>query len=250
MCDPVTMAATSAVMSYGGTYLAGSSTAAIASIGTSMVNTASLFNYSSSYGKLGGALSSSAAGIGTSIASGVGALAGNMDLVGAGLSVFSNVQETNAALRQQQIEEYRQKQIEKRALEKAEEIRIETKQKSNQRTRAYIENLANMEASVAGTMGIDFNSASYEALARRSTKNYRQDVSNIRAMGLAQVVNNLFTAQDASFAAMSSKATKPSILAKGLFKGFKDTRSIYNEIKTFDTADVGIDTFSKRGVNG
>ena len=248
MCDPVTMAATSAAMSYGGTYLAGSSTAAIASLGTTMVNTASLFNYSSTYGKLGGSLSAGAASIGTSIASGIGTVASNLDLVGAGLNIFSNVAETNAALRQQQIEERRQLAIKKRAEEKADEIRTETIKKSNQRTRAYIENLAAMEASVSGTAGIDFSSASYEALVRRGQKNYRSDIADIRAMGLAQVVNNMFTAQDASFAAMSSKATKPSILAKGLFNTVKTGLDYSKELKQFSTADVGIDTFSKRGV--
>jgi hypothetical protein len=68
-------------------------------------------------------------------------------------------------------------------------------------------------------------------------------------MGLSQVVNNMFIAQDASYAASTSKATRPSILAKGLFQGFKDTKSIYEEMKGYNTADVGIDTFSKRGVN-
>ena len=249
MCDPVTMSATSAAMSSFGTYLAGSSTSAIASFGTGMVNTATLFNYGSSYGKLGGSLSAGAAGIGSTIGSGAVALASNMDLVGAGLNIFSNITETSAALRSQRIEEQRQRAIQKRAEEKAQEIRLETLKKSNQRTRAYIENLAAMEASVSGTAGIEFSSASYEALVRRSRKNYKSDIADIRAMGLTQVVNNMFTAQDASFAAMSSKATRPSILAKGLFNTVKTGLDYSKELKQFDASDVGINTFSKRGVN-
>lgn len=246
MCDPITMAATSATMSYAGGAMAASSYAAVSSVGVAMVNTASLFNYSSTYGKLAGGLAATAAGVGTAVASGVGAvttaLGGPMKAIGTGLSMFSNVQQTSAELRAAQFQEQQAALAAKDAKNKADDEALAAKRKAMERTKAYIESLSSMNTAM-GASGMEISSASYEALAARSLRNFKDDSASIRGMGMSRVLNNLFTSQSQQIAAETARSKKTAILAKGAKSLFDDLNPIRNELTIKDAADIGLSIF-------
>tara|TARA_R100001530_G_scaffold30713_1_gene24184 strand:+ start:1600 stop:2373 length:774 start_codon:yes stop_codon:yes gene_type:complete len=257
MCDPVTMAAVSAGMSSAGGYFAGSSTGWIASMGTGMINTASLFNYSSAVG--GGGLAAGG-GMGMDFFSSGNAMGAirnigqigsivnnNLGSIGMGLSIFSNANETSANLRAAEYDKQRLELQEKRYREKAEDEKLAARRKQNDRTMAYIESLSSMNTAM-GASGMEIDSASYEAMIASSRRKYKEDQARLRGMGLSKVLNNLFEAQDKVIGQRAIDATKKSTLSKGILKGFRETTSVYKEVESFKTAQVSMDSLLKRGV--
>jgi len=237
MCDPVTMAATSAAMSYAGGAMAASSYATVSSIGVSMINTASLFNYSSTYGKLAGGLSAAAAGIGTYVASAVGSY-GVMNAVGTGLNIMNTGASTNAAVNAAEYQRQRAEAAAQDAKRRADDDALAYKLKNNKAKEAYIDSLAEFDATV-GSTGIDPNSMSYEAISIASKKNYANDAAAIRGMGLNTVLNSLFTSQDQMIAAKSFEDKKFSIKVKGAATGFQQALNIGKEASTYNLPDLG-----------
>lgn len=241
MCDPITMAATSAAMSYAGGAMAASSYAAVSSVGVAMVNTATLFNYSSTYGKLAGGLAATAAGYGTAAASAVGSYVsgvGVMNAVGTGLNIMSTAASTNAEIR---AAEYQKQQAELKAQDakrRADDDALAYKLKNNQAKEAYIDSLAEFDATVSST-GIDSSSMSYEAISIASKKNYANDAAAIRGMGLNTVLNSIFTSQDQMIAAKSFEDKKFSIKTKGIATGFEQVNNLSKEMGKYAVPDLG-----------
>jgi|11BtaG_2_1085332.scaffolds.fasta_scaffold17003_1 hypothetical protein len=223
MCDPITMSAVSAGMSYGGTYLAGSSVAGVASIGTSLVNTASLFNYGSSYGKLGGALSSSAAGLGTSVASALGGLSTSSAL-STGLSLMQyNAERTRAGYEIAQAR-YQQQQYK----EEIERQRLEEIQKANERKRRYMSEFSSNRA-IAAASGIDIASASYQALFKSNKETYLKDRDALRMSSLDEIVRSRQNLQLAKMKEAGAKRSGTLSGLQALGTGLLKTKQILDE---------------------
>ena len=241
MCEPVTMAATSAAMSYAGGAMAASSYAAVSSVGVAMVNTASLFNYSSTYGKLAGGLAATAAGYGTAAASAVGSYVsgvGVMNAVGTGLNMYSNKVASDSQLRALDYQKRAEQQRIKELKIEREEEDLAQKLKQNAIAEDYLTKLATFEATISGT-GIDPSSMSYEAIATASSKNYKADSAALRGIGMSNYMNNLFESQSAMVASNSFEDAKFTVKVAGVKTLFDDAKKIYDETKQYTASQVG-----------
>ncbi len=216
MCDPVTMSAVSATMSTVGGSMAASSTGWIASMGTGMVNTASLFNMGSAYGSLGGSLSASAAGIGTSLGTGINTAVGlgssilkGGNLLMGGLQMGSGAAEAYA---QKQIAEMEMQKYEiqkKQYKAELERIELESKAEELDRRRRYNAMLSENRAHMA-VSGVRMASASYKALLESNRDQYLNDVSYTKLIGQEKALGSAYGFAEAETAQKTVRRTTPT----------------------------------------
>jgi len=213
MCDPVTMSAVSATMSTVGGSMAASSTGWIASMGTGMINTASLFNMSSAYGSLGGSLSASAAGYGTSLGSGIVSVGSSIlkggNLLMGGLQVGSGAAEAYA---QKQIAEMEMQKYEiqkKQYKAELERIEIEGKAEELDRRKRYNAMLSENRTHMA-VSGVSVASASYKALLESNRDQYLNDVSYTKLITDEKTLGSSYGFKEADTAQKTVRRTTPT----------------------------------------
>lgn len=207
MCDPVTMSAVSATMSTVGGSMAASSTGWIASMGTGMINTASLFNYGSSFGSLGGSMSAAAAGKGIMGGGLLGELGGSV-LMG-GLQMGSGAAEAYA---QKQIAEMEMQKYEiqkKQYKAELERIELEAKGEELDRRRRYNAMLSENRAHMA-VSGVRMASASYKALLESNRDQYLNDVSYTKLIGQEKALGSAYGFAEAETAQKTVRRTTPT----------------------------------------
>lgn len=215
MCDPVTMTAVSAGMSYAG----GSSLLAGTSLGTGLINAASVINTSSSFG-------AGASGGFFSIGNAMGAVRnigtitsaiGSNPFTSVGLSLMSyNSERTRAGYEIAQAR-YQQQQYK----EEIEKQRLEQMMRENERKRRYISEFSSNQA-IAAASGVDIASASYQALFKSNRETYLKDRDAIRMSSLDEIIQSRKNLELAGMkerqATKLSKTTPAISLGRGLMK--------------------------------
>ena len=171
MCDPITMSAVSAGMSYAG----GSSLLAGTTLGTGLINAASVINYGSTYGKLGGALSAGAAGLGTTVAKGIGSISTGLNTFNAGARLYGGYQQAkyNRAVYDLEQQKYAYQQEQYKA--QRERDAIEARAEELDRRRVFNRNNARNIA-MAATSGVQVASTSYKAFLQSNRDQYYRDI--------------------------------------------------------------------------
>jgi len=211
MCDPVTMSLVSAGMSYGGTAMAASSTGWIASMGTGMVNAASLFNYSSSYGSLGGSLSASAAGLGTSLASTIGAgasvLSSSSFLMG-GLQMGSGAASAYGQKLSAELEMQKYQMQKKQYKAEMERIQLEAKAEELDRRKRYLAMKSENDAHIS-ISNVDIASNSYKALLETNRDQYLNDISYVKLIAGEKRLSSVYGFKEADIAQKAVRKTAP-----------------------------------------
>ena len=226
MCDPITMSAVSAGMSYAGgsTFLAGTT------LGTGLINAASVINYGSTYGRLGGALSAGAAGLGTMAARGIASAQsplGFSSIASLGLSVAQGRAQAMAdrgAAQNARIEAEQHRA-------NAERERIKYRQEELERRRKYMSDMRSSRALMA-KYGYTMQSPSANALLRKNRETYMQDANAIYMTGLDQVLASKTAARVSTSQAQqlekSARRRVPMALAS----------NVQDQLKTFREAAI------------
>ena len=203
MCDPITMSAASAGMSYlgGTTLLQGTA------LGTGLINAASAINYSSSFGSLGGSLSAAAAGVGTRVAnfaytglSGMNAL----NTVSAAGRVYGGSLQQQYNNRQAELEQQKYIEQQKQMKAQIERDKLEARAQELDRRRTYLRNLSSNQSQMA-VSGATIASASYSALLDSNKDTYFRDVNYIKMLGKERDYVNKTELEQSNIAQVSAQ---------------------------------------------
>ena len=227
MCDPITMSAMSAGMSY----LGGSTMLAGTTMGTGLINAASFINYGSTYGKLGGALSAGAAGLGTSVTAAAVKYGGKaMDSIGvgnvisAGGQLYGDYQTRKYAGMQTQLAIQHQEFQEKEFKRQRELEELDAKQEELDRRNVYYANLKKNRV-YAAKYGYTTTSPSYRAFLESNRETAMMDSYFTRLLGREK---SLSTTQ---------QIDQTHVARKGLTEGYKtQTKASVTDtlLKTYD----------------
>lgn len=203
MCDPITMSAASAGMSYlgGTTMLSGTA------LGTGLINAASAINYGSAYGSLGGSLSAAAAGVGTRVAGyGVSALSGMnvLNTVSTAGRIYGGSLQQQYNNRAAELEQQKYIEQQKQMKAQIERDKLEARAQELDRRRTYLRNLSSNQSQMA-VSGATIASASYSALLDSNKDTYFRDVNYIKMLGKERDYVNKTELEQSNIAQVSAQ---------------------------------------------
>jgi len=229
MCDPVTMSAVSASMSSVGGWMAttGSTGGFMSSLGTGMINTASLFNYSSAYGSLGGSMSVAAAGKGIMGGGLLGELGGSVLM--SGLQIGSGAASAYGQRLSAELEMQKYEMQKKQYKAEMERIALEAKAEELDRRKRYLAMKSENDAHIA-VSNVDIASNSYKALLESNRDQYLNDVSYVKLIAREKRLSSVYGFKEADIAQKTTKRTAPinqfTTLAKSGLSAYRLAREL------------------------
>ena len=229
MCDPVTMSAVSASMSSVGGWMAttGSTGGFMSSLGTGMINTASLFNYSSAYGSLGGSMSAAAAGKGIMGGGLLGELGGSV-LMG-GLQIGSGAASAYGQRLSAELEMQKYEMQKKQYKAEMERIELEAKAEELDRRKRYLAMKSENDSHIS-IGNVDIASNSYKALLESNRDQYLNDISYVKLVAREKRLSSVYGFKEADIAQKTTKRTAPinqfTTLAKSGLSAYRLAREL------------------------